>query len=254
MPVIRPARVVAIVLLALIAVTSAPAEDFWFAAVSDTHMRDEAACEIVREAVASINADPRIALSLWLGDITDRSTEPEFILSKQVLTGLERPWHPLRGNHDLKDGLFEQHFGPLNRRVEHEGWVFLLIDTNGPKETLISPETMAWLRTQVATIAPETPIVLAAHHPLRLGGLIPLAGAPEILALFDGHTLKAVLAGHLHANMEHLRHNALFTVNACCATTRANIDHDPRRGYRLFHCKDGALTTEFVTVREIPEE
>ncbi|HCA47490.1 MAG TPA: hypothetical protein DEP45_09100 [Armatimonadetes bacterium] len=258
MPVTRSARVVAslllpILLLALIATTQAPAEDFWFAAISDTHMRDEVACEIVGEAVASMNADPRIALSLWLGDITDRSTEPEFILSKQVLTGLQRPWHPVRGNHDLKDGLFEQYFGPQNRRVEHEGWVFLLIDTNGPKETLISPGTMAWLRAQVATIAPDTPVVLAAHHPLLLGGLIPLAGAPEILALFDGHNLKAVLAGHLHANMEHVRQNTLFTVNACCATTRANIDHDSRRGYRLFHCRDGALTTEFVTVREIPE-
>lgn len=254
MPMVRVSRPVAIILIALLAALPVFAEDFWFAAVSDTHMLDEGACEIVREAVAMINADERIEMSLWLGDITDRSTEPEFALSKQVLEGLERPWYPTRGNHDVKDGLYERYFGPLNRRVEHEGWVFLLIDTNGPRETLVSAETMEWLREQAATIGAGTPVVLGAHHPLLLGGMIPLAGAPEILALFEGHNLKAVLAGHLHTNQEHTRDAVLFTVNACCATTRKNIDHDPRRGYRLFHCRDGELTTEFVTVREIPEE
>jgi len=244
----------AFILLALIVALPVAAEDFWFAAVADTHMRDEPACEIVRDAVDMINADERIEMSLVLGDITDRSTEPEFVLSKQVLEGLERPWHPLRGNHDLKDGLFEQYFGPINRRVDYGGWVFLLFDSNGPKETMVTEGTMAWLREQVAAIDPQTPIVLAAHHPMILGGLIPLAGAPEILALFDGHNLKAVLAGHLHANQEHLRRGVLFTVNNCCATTRGNVTHDPVRGYRLFHAKDGELTTEFVTVREIPEE
>jgi len=250
----RSARPIAVILLALIAALPACAEDFWFAAVADTHMRGEESAVIVREAVASINADQRIELSLWLGDITDRSTEPEFVLSKQVLGGLTRPWHPLPGNHDVKDGLYERYFGALNRRVDHGGWVFLLFDSNGPKETLVSAETMAWLREQVATIAPETPIVLGCHHPMLLGGIIPLAGAPEILALFEGHNLKAALAGHLHTNQEHTRNGVLFTVNACCATTRPNIDHDPRRGYRLFHCSDGELTTEFVTVREVPEE
>jgi hypothetical protein len=97
-------------------------------------------------------------------------------------------------------------------------------------------------------------VVLAAHHPLLLGGLIPLSGTPEILALFDGLDLKAVLAGHLHTNQQHTRDEVLFTVNACCATTRGNIDGDPRRGYRLFHCTGGELTTEFVTVREIAHE
>ncbi|MFW6156368.1 MAG: metallophosphoesterase family protein [Armatimonadota bacterium] len=249
--IIRHARSIAIALILLIAAVPACAEDFHFAAIADTHIADESSAEIVREAVAMIDADERIAFSLWLGDITDRSTEPEFAIAKDMLEGLSRPWHPLRGNHDLRDGFYEEHFGSLNTRVEHEGWVFLLFDTNGPRETLVTEETMAWLREQAETIDPEAPVVLAAHHPLLLGGLIPLAGAPEILALFDDLNLRAVLAGHIHTNQEHTRDGALFTINVCCATTRGNIDHDPRRGYRLFHCKDGELTTEFVTVREI---
>jgi 3',5'-cyclic AMP phosphodiesterase CpdA len=254
MAAIRHARLIALVALALLAALPACAEDFWFAAVADAHIADDDSAEIVREAVAMINGDERIEFSLWLGDITDRSTEPEFSLAKDVLDGLARPWHPLRGNHDLKDELYEETFGSLNTRVEHDGWVFLLFDTNGPRETLVTQETMAWLTEQAGTIDPATPVVLGAHHPLVLGGLIPLAGAPEILALFDDLNLKAVLAGHIHTNQEHTRGNALFTSNICCATTRENIDRDPARGYRLFRCKDGELTTETVTVREIAEE
>ncbi|NLO04769.1 MAG: hypothetical protein GX131_02950 [candidate division WS1 bacterium] len=244
----------ALALLILAPASTACAEDFWFAAITDTHIRDEAAAEIVREAVAMINADERIAMSLWLGDITDTSTEAEFVISQDVLEGCERPWHPARGNHDLKDGLYEQYFGALNRRVEHEGWVFLLFDSNGPRDTLVSDETLAWLREQAAAIAPETPIVLGCHHPLLLGGMIPLAGAPEILALFEQHNLKAVLGGHIHTNQAHARNGILHVTNACCASTRGNMDKDPRRGYRVLRCKDGEITTEFVTVREIPEE
>ncbi|MBD3291421.1 MAG: hypothetical protein GF393_00745 [Armatimonadia bacterium] len=250
----RHARPIAIILLALVAALPACAEDFWFAAIADTHIRGEESAEIVREAIAMLNADERLEMSLWLGDITDHSTEPEFALAEQVLEALERPWHPVRGNHDDDGGLFEEHLGPINRRVEREGWVFLLFDSNGPKGKIVTDETMAWLREQVSTIDPQTPVVLAAHHPIVLGGMIPLAGAPEILALFEGHNLQAVPAGHLHANMVNEYQGAMFTVNACCATTRKNVDHDPRRGYRILHCRDGELTTEFVTVREIPEE
>ncbi len=229
------------------------AEDFWFAAVADTHIRDEASAEIVRDAIDMINADGRIEFSLWLGDITDRSTEPEFIVSRQTLERCDRPWYPVRGNHDVKDGLYEKYFGELNYSFEHGGWKFLMLDSNGPKETLIDEARMQWLREQIAATDPGTPMVLCCHHPLILGGIVPLVGAPEILALFERHSLKAVLVGHLHTNQEHTVDGVLHTVNACCATTRGNIDGDPRRGYRLFHCCDGEISTEFMTVREIAE-
>lgn len=230
------------------------AEEFWFATVADTHIVDEESAELVADAIEMINADERIELSLWLGDITDKSTEEEFIIAKRTLELNEKPWHPVRGNHDDKGGFYEQYFGPINYRVEHRGWVFLMMDSNGPVDTIVTDETKTWLREQIETTDPETPIVLACHHPLILGGVVPLAGAPAILELFENHNLKAVVAGHLHTNQEHVVDGVLHTVNACCALIRGNIDRDPRRGYRIFHCRDGEITTEFVTVREIPEE
>ncbi len=247
-------RTIFVVIVLLVLVAGAGAEDFWFAAASDTHICDADGAALVRDAIAMIDADERIAFSLWLGDITDRSTRPEFELAKATLSLNRKPWHPVRGNHDLKDGLYEEYFGPLNYTFEYQGWVFIMLDSNGGEKSLVDEARLQWLREQVAKIAPTTPIVLCCHHPLLLGGVVPLAGAPEILEIFAGHNLRAVLAGHLHVNQEHVVDGVLYTVNACLSTVRGNIDRDPRRGYRLFHCQDGRITTQFVTVREIPAQ
>jgi len=247
-------RIVATIIALLVLAVPAFAEDFWFAGASDTHLSDEAGAALVREAIAMMEADDRVAFSLWLGDLTDRSTAPEFELAKATLALCEKPWHPVRGNHDVQGGLYEQYFGPLNYVFRHDGWVFIMLDSNGGEQTLIDEARMAWLREQIATIDPAAPIVLCCHHPLILGGVIPVAGAPEILELFADHNLRAVLVGHLHLNQEHTVNGVLHTVTNCLATTRGNIDHDPRRGYRLFHCADGRITTQFVTVREIAVE
>ena len=247
---IRNLVLMSLVTLTLVAMPLC-AEEFWFATIADTHITDEAGAELVAEAIAMINADERIEFSLWLGDITDKSTEPEFIIARRTLELNEKPWYPVRGNHDDRGGYYEQYFGELNYRVEHAGWVFLMMDSNGPIEKLVTEETMQWLRDELATIDPETPIVLACHHPLILGGIVPLAGAPAILELFKNHNLKAVVNGHLHTNQEHVVDGVLHTVNACAALIRGNIDRDPRRGYRIYHVKDGEITTEFVAVREV---
>lgn len=251
----RIRRLTELLLAALfLAVTPVCAEEFWFASVADTHIVDEESAALVAEIIESINADERIELSFWLGDITDTSTEPEFVIARRTLELNEKPWHPVRGNHDVKGGLYEQYFGELNYRVEHRGWVFLMMDSNGPIDRIVTDETMQWLREQIAATDPETPIVLACHHPLILGGIVPLAGAPAILELFENHNLKVVMAGHLHTNQEHVVDGALHTVNACAALIRQNIDRDARRGYRLYHVKDGEISTEFVGVREIPAD
>jgi len=242
--------VAALVLLALPAL----AEDFWFAQASDTHICDEVSAAVTREAIAMIDADERVDFSLWLGDITDRSTRHEFELARTTLSLSEKPWHPVRGNHDDDGGLYEEFFGPLNYVFEHAGWAFIMVDSNASEPTLAEEARMAWLREQIALIDPETPIVLCCHHPLLLAGVVPLAGAPEIFELFAGHNLKAVLAGHLHLNQEHVVNGVLHTVATCLSPNRRNVDSDPRRGYRLFHCVDGQITTQFVTVREVAEE
>ena len=72
--------------------------------------------------------------------------------------------------------------------------------------------------------------------------------ADEVLALFAGHNLRAVLNGHFHGNQEEVVDGVLFTTTACLSSTRGNHDGTDLKGYRLFHCAGGEITTEFVAV------
>lgn len=232
------------------------ATEFVFAQASDTHITDTKSVEIVNDAVDMINADPRVAFSLWLGDLTQFSTSDEMTLARMALDRLRRPYYTLRGNHDLKDGLYEREFGELNYTFEYGGWKFIMLDSNPGDDTPIDAERMQWLREVLAETDREQPLVLCAHHPLYPNTATHLlAGAADVLALFADHNLKAVLGGHHHGNQEEVIDGVLYTTTACLATTRTNFDGTTLRGYRLFHCTQDSITTEFVPVRDVkPEE
>jgi 3',5'-cyclic AMP phosphodiesterase CpdA len=211
--------------------------------------------EIVNDAVDHINANPQLAFSLWLGDLTQDSTHDEMILARLALSRLKKPAYVLRGNHDRSGGWFEKEFGSLRQRFEYGGWVFLLADSNPGDKTPMSQTDRDWLRKQLETIDPKTPIVLCTHHPLMPHTrAYHLAGADEVVALFAGHNLKACLSGHYHGNQEEIVNGILFTTTACLATTRNNFDGTTARGYRIFECRNGDITTRFVPVRDIPRQ
>jgi calcineurin-like phosphoesterase family protein len=222
--------------------------EFSFSQASDVHITDTKSVEILNDAVDAINADDRVAFSLWLGDLTQNCTSDEMALARMGLGRLQRPRHTLRGNHDQQGGLYEREFGELNYTFEHAGWKFIMLDTNPGDKVPLDEARMQWLREVIAQADPQQPLVLCTHHPLAPAVTLRLAGADEILALFAGHNLKAVLGAHHHGNHEEIVDGVLFTKTACLATTRSNHDGTTARGYRLFHCTEDAITTEFVPV------
>lgn len=226
-----------------------PTRSFSFAEASDLHVTDTKSIEIVNLAVDRINADPALAFSLWVGDLTQDSKPDQMFLAKLALSRLQQPWYTVRGNHDQTGGHYEQHFGELHRRVDHQGWRFLLFDSNPGDDTPVSEAEQTWLKAQLAETPAEMPLVLVCHHPLMpQTKAYHLAGAEELLGLFRGHALKAVLNGHYHGNQEATVDGVLFTTTACLATTRSNFDRTTAKGYRVFHCRNGEIATEFVAV------
>ena len=228
---------------------------FTFAQASDTHVTDTKSVEIVNDGVDMINADRRVAFSLWLGDLVQHSTADSMALARMALERLERPWYALRGNHDRAGDHYQREFGELNYVFEYAGWTFIMLDSNPGDNTPIDEERMQWLRDVLAETDRETPLVLCTHHPLYPNSArYLLAGAEDVIALFDEHNLKAVLAGHYHANQEEVVDGVLYTTTVCLATTRTNHDGTTPRGYRLFDCDEDGITTEFVEVRDIQPE
>jgi len=172
-------------------------------------------------------------------------------LARQALDRLGAPHYVLRGNHDLEPGVYESEFGPIMRSFDYRGWRFILADSNPGDDTPMCAEQREWIRARLAEPDADTPIVLCCHHPLMPSTkAYHLAGAEEVLALFAGHNLKAVLNGHFHGNQEEGVDGVLFTTTACLSTTRTNHDGTDLKGYRLFHCRDGEIRTEFVAVEE----
>ena len=223
------------------------ADGFTFAEASDIHVTDTRSTEIVNRAVDAINADPAVRFSLWLGDLTRASTPDEMVLARLTLDRLTQPRYTVRGNHDQQPGIYEAQFGPLNQVFEVAGWKFILLDTNPGDKTPLRDESVAWLREQIAATAADMPIVLCSHHPLMPHTkTYRLAGADDLLALFEGHNLKACLSGHFHGNQDEVVDGVLFTTTKCLSTTRGNHDGTEGHGYRLFHCRDGEITTDFA--------
>lgn len=249
------ASLLTLTLLAIMFAAPATAEDFWFAQVSDAHVTDTQSVEIVNDGVDMINADERIEFSLWLGDLTQNSTSDEMALARMALDRLERPRYTLRGNHDMAADHYQREFGELNRVVDHGGWRFILLDSNPGDATPIDQQRIEWLKGVLAETDPQTPLVLCTHHPLYPNTRhYLLAGADEVLRLFDGHNLKAALAGHYHGNQQEVIDGVLYTTTACLATSRGNFDGETAKGFRMFRCHDGRIETIFVTVRDEPEE
>lgn len=76
------------------------AQNFKFAHVSDTHIGSHNADEDLRRTVHNINVDSTLQFVIISGDITDFGSDSEFMLAKQILDSLNKPWYIIPGNHD----------------------------------------------------------------------------------------------------------------------------------------------------------
>ncbi len=227
---------------------------FTFAAMNDLHLQADEDGKALAKMVDALNARNDLDFTAVLGDLTTAAKPEEFALAKTGLDRLQKPYYVIPGNHDAGKedaSAFERVFGPANWRREHGGWVLLgLNSTQGASSDVTLPQDrLDWLKKEIATIEPATPIALFLHHPLNPHSkAYRVKNAEELLALFQEHTLRLAAAGHFHGNQEERRDGILFTTTACCAGTRGNHDKTTEKGYRLFHCKGDRIETEFVVV------
>lgn len=231
---------------------------FTFAAVNDLHLLDEASAAALGKAVDAINAQQDAAFTVVLGDLSSNAQAQEFALAKTALDRLARPHYLIPGNHDMNNkdkanpaGSFEAVFGPANWRRDVQDWTLIGLNScDGVKsDVALSEERLAWLKAQVAEIPAERPIALFLHHPLNPHSKsYRVKNADAVLALFAGHNLKLAAAGHFHGNQVEEQNGVLFTTTACCSSTRGDHDGTKAKGFRLFHCQNGKVQTEFVEV------
>ena len=188
------------------------------AQLTDQHITigpgDAGSADALAAAVDAVMAfDPAPDAVLLSGDLTEHASTEEYERAAELLAPLTMPIHVLAGNHDDADGL-RAHLGapgeagePLHYSLPLGPLRLIACDTtvDGRNDGALGPERLGWLRAELER-DPETPTLLAMHHPPLLIGVgvldeIGLAEADR-LALAEliaaNPQVKRIVSGHVH--------------------------------------------------------
>ena len=229
----------------------------------------------LKAAIAAIAAleDPIDAL-LISGDVSDNGVDDEYEQAVGVVGSLGVPVYALPGNHDHSERL-RSHLGcpgsdgsSVQYAVDLGDLRLLALDTTLPShyDGALGPERLAWLERTLGG-APDTPTLLAMHHPPFATGIahmdrIGLADAAPFAALVRRHPqIERVLAGHLHRPIQARWAGTLAsTAPAPCHQVVLDLDPDGEAafvmeppGYQLHHYTPGVgLVSHTVTLGRYP--
>ena len=163
------------------------------------------------EAVAALR--PRPDAVLLSGDVADHAGEDEYRGALELLAALDLPLFALPGNHDARAPL-RRHFdlpGSGDEAVQYAAEAgplrLVVLDSTLPGEDggALGDKGLQWLERELEA-APQTPTVLAMHHPPLVTGLsemdaIGLADEDRraLARIVERHPqVRRVLGGHLH--------------------------------------------------------
>ncbi len=243
-------------------------------------------CAMAFKAMAGVKADfaiqggdhvfdalavPR-ARSLSLFDLYDKTQQD-----------LSLPVHHAIGNHDVlglnpqsgveaSDPLygkkyFRDHIGETYYSFDHRGVHFVVLDSIGMTsdrsyEGRVDAEQLAWLGRDLAALKNGTPVIVTTHIPLvtAVNQYLPAPASPpphngmtvtnsaEVIRLFTGHNVLAVLQGHTHINERVEWHDvAYLTSGAVCGNWWHGTRLGTPEGFTVVSVRRGRVTTRYET-------
>ena len=190
--------------------------------LSDLHLRagedGTGPAQRLQHAVRLVAAlQPRPHALLLSGDLVDAPSSAAYEQAHELLAVLGVQMHAIPGNHDDRD-LLRARFGPspapagapVRLAVDCGPLRLVGCDSTSPGEDAgtLDGEQMAWL-DQTLGQQPETPTLLAMHHPPVLTGVhvmdaIALAAEDRVAleVMLNSHPqVRAITCGHVHTTM-----------------------------------------------------
>lgn len=194
-------------------------EDFFFLQLSDTHWGFEGAADnpeyatMLGATVAAINsAAQKPDFVVFTGDIihdvaglppaTRLSRMMEFMSIVSGIEGTTLKFIP--GEHDAEadqGATFQQVFGPMHWSFDNKGIHFVGLNNVSSPTANLGTAQLAWLKSDLAPLARDAPIVVFVHKPLF--SLYPAwdwqtPDGPEALDILSAYDNVTVFYGHIH--------------------------------------------------------
>jgi 3',5'-cyclic-AMP phosphodiesterase len=244
-------------------------------------------CDMCFRKIASLKPDFAINGGDHVYDLLGanrRRADTIFDLYDRTQQVLQMPLYHAIGNHDVfgiyaHSGVEPSDPGYAKKMYEdrlshrtyysfdHKGYHFIVLDSIQPTDdhlwqSRIDDEQLQWLANDLQQTGAVRPVIVVVHVPMvsGFGTYGPRAAAPpkyntytvdntiDVLPLFEGRNVLAVLQGHDHVN-ELVRFKGIdfITSGAVCG----NWWHGPRmgfaEGFTVVSLRNSALTTRYET-------
>ncbi len=180
------------------------AQNFKYAFVTDTHVGTATGEEDLRRTVADINAQADIDFVLITGDVTEMGTNEELKLAKEILSGLNKKFYVIPGNHDTgwseSGGVsFIKEFGYDKFTFDHHGFRFIAC-ASGPYVRMsdghIPRDATVWMDSVLNKTPKNMPIIYINHYPLDNS----LDNWYEAIDRLKKKNIQYAICGHGHQN------------------------------------------------------
>lgn len=209
-----------------------------FAHISDTHMFDSYLTAV--DGYAKANKDmlgfvenENLAFLILTGDIAREGYDSYAYMLNNELFPKTQIYFTV-GNHDLGEGKFgeenfENHFGPTyySFEVGNVHYIVTPMSQGDGKPTYSNASIGRWLKNDLATVDPATPVIAFNHSVMSADGHFRFGSEEEGYIDLAEHNLKAWIYGHWHHDRWYKFDNSDVLMICSPANIRGSYDHSP---------------------------
>ena len=201
---------------------AAPAQDFFFVQLTDTHWgykgpANPEAANTLKRAVAAVNAlEATPDFIIFTGDLThttDDGKERRKRLAefRDIIGALKvKTVRFIPGEHDAsldRGEAFQEFFGATHHTFDHKGVHFVALDNVSDPTGAIGEAQLKWLAADLAQLDRNQEIVVLAHRPLF--DLYPqwdwaTKDGAAAVKLLEPYANVTVFYGHIHQEHHHM--------------------------------------------------